>query len=274
MSACSDHSSRYRVVLALTGLAALSGCQPAPHAPAIAPGASGAAATGAAALPGATWDSIKSLPDWSGVWVLAADGGGREASEDSFGTDNGRVPLTPKYLQLRAAARAAKAQNSLSNCLPAGTPGVMQHGFLHEYLFTPGRVTVLIEDGEVRRIYTDGRAHQSLDDLRESYMGDSLGHWEGGTLVVDTVGFPKGSLFQNHGLLATRHSQLLERIALDAQGRLVIDSALTDPAIFTRPYTYRRVYQRSTLPLTEPMCAQNNRDNGTSIDLTPPPEEP
>jgi len=221
---------------------------------------------------GDSWASIAKLPDWSGVWVLAADTGGKEASEDSFGTDNGRVPLTPKYKEMRDAARASRAQNSLSNCLPAGTPGVLQHGFLHEYLFTPGRVTVLVEDGEVRRIFTDGRAHQSLDELRDSYMGDSIGHWEGTTLVVDTVGFPKGSLFQNHGLLATRNSHLIERITRKDADHLEIDSTLTDPEIFAKPYVYTRVYLRSTLPLGEPACAQNNRDNGETIDLTPPPE--
>jgi hypothetical protein len=51
-----------------------------------------------------------------------------------------------------------------------------------------------------------------------------------------------------------------------------IDSTLTDPEIFSRPYIYTRVYQRSELPMTEPKCAQNNRDNGETIDLTPPPE--
>lgn len=221
---------------------------------------------------GDTWASIAKLPDWSGVWVLSADTGGKEASEDSFGTDHGRVPLTPKFKELRDAARAERAQNSLSNCLPAGTPGVLQHGFLHEYLFTPGRVTILIEDGEIIRIYTDGRAHQSLDELRDSYMGDSTGHWEGATLVVDTIGFPKGSLFQNHGLLATRNSHLIERITRKDADHMEIVSTLTDPEIFASPYIYTRVYLRSTLPMTEPACAQNNRDNGETIDLTPPPE--
>jgi len=54
---------------------------------------------------GDTWESIQRLPDWSGVWVLYLEGGAKEASEDSFGTDNGRVPLTPKYAALRGAAR-------------------------------------------------------------------------------------------------------------------------------------------------------------------------
>ena len=248
--------------LLLLGTIALAGCSPKTTP----------AAKDQGPPQGDTWESIRRLPDWSGVWVLYLEGGAKEASEDSFGTDDGRVPLTPKYAALRASARAARAQNSLSNCLPAGTPGVLQHGFLHEYLFTPGRVTLLVEDGEVRRIYTDGRPHLSLDELHDSYMGDSIGHWEGNTLVVDTIGFPKGSLFQNYGLLATKASHLVERIFRKDQEHIEIDSTLTDPEIFSRPYTYSRAYQRSDLPLTEPKCAQNNRDNGETIDLTPPPE--
>jgi hypothetical protein len=231
-----------------------------------------AASNGFAGPQGDSWQSISQLPDWSGVWVLGLSGGAKEASEDSFGTDNGRVPLTPKYAELRAAARDARAQNSLSNCLPAGTPGTLQHGFLHEYLFTPGRVTLLVDDGEQRRIYTDGRAHLSLDELHDSYMGDSTGHWEGQVLVVDTIGFPNGSLFQNHGLKATRNSHLVERISMKDHDHIEIDSTLDDPAIFTKPYTYTRVYERSALPLNEPGCAQYSRDNGETIDLTPPPE--
>jgi hypothetical protein len=219
---------------------------------------------------GDTWDSIKQLPDWSGVWVLLS---GTEAAEDSFGTDNGRVPLTPKYRQLRADAHAAHAQQNYSFCLPAGTPGILQHGEMHEYLFTPGRVTVLIEDGEVRRIYTDGRAHRSLDEMTNSFLGDSIGHWEGSTLVVDTIGFPRGTLFQNHGLLATMNSHLVERIRRNDRDQIEIANVLTDPEIFSKPYVYTRIYRRSPLPLIESSCAAGNRDTGESVDLTPPPAD-
>src|ERR1700685_1141258 len=65
---------------------------------------------------GDTRDSILRLPDWSGVWVLYLEGGAREASEDSFGTDQGRVPLAPKFAQLRDAARAARAEDNMANC--------------------------------------------------------------------------------------------------------------------------------------------------------------
>lgn len=228
-----------------------------------------------------SWDSIKQLPDWSGVWVLNFSGGGREAGEDALnsenrcgdrGTDCGRVPLTPKYREIRAVAHATNAQQDMSKCLPAGTPGILQHGVLHEYLITPGRVTVLIENGEVRRIYTDGRPHRSLEELSDSYEGDSIGHWEGKTLVVDTIGFPKGALWKDHGVTATKNTHLVERIFLNDQGQIEIDSTMTDPEIFTQPYIYKRRYDRSPLSMSEPACAQNNRDAGDSVDLTPPEE--
>ena len=238
----------------------LAGCAPKAPSPAY------QAATDAAA------PANSSVPDWSGVWVLFLEGGAKEASEDSFGTDNGRVPLTPEYRKLRDAGRAARAEDNMANCHPAGVPGIAQHGVLTEYLSTPGRVTVLFDDGEVRRIHTDGRAHLSLDELSMSYMGDSVGHWDGSTLVVDTIGFPYGELFQNYGVRATIHTHMVERIFLKDHDHIEIDTVLTDPRIFTQPYSYTRLYERSALPMPETLLC-NTRDNGEKIDLTPPPED-
>jgi hypothetical protein len=216
-------------------------------------------------------ESIVPLPDWSGVWVLYLEGGAREASEDSFGTDKGRVPLTPKFIQLRDAARAARAEDNMANCHPAGVPGIMQHGVLHEYLLTRGKVTVLFDDGEVRRIVTDGRPHRGLDVLSSSYMGDSIGHWDGAALIVDTIGFPYGELLQNYGVRATKNTHMVERIFLKDHDHIQIDTVLTDPEIFTRPFAYTRLYERSSLPMPETVLC-NTRDNGVTLDLTPPPE--
>jgi hypothetical protein len=180
--------------------------------------------------------------------------------------------LTPKYAELQAMTRAARAQANMSTCLPAGATAILQHTIQFEILFTPGRVTMLFEDGEVRRIYTDGRVHRNLDELANSFMGDSTGHWDGTTLVVDTIGFPKGELWENYGVRATRNTHLIERMALDGQRELQIDSTMIDPEIFSAPYSYTRRYNKAVLPIAEPACAQNNRDTGTQIDLTPPEE--
>jgi hypothetical protein len=129
---------------------------------------------------------------------------------------------------------------------------------------------MLFEDGEVRRIYTDGRPHQPLAELNGSFMGDSVGHWEGQTLVVDTIGFPYGELWQNNGVRATVNTHLIERISLDDAGYIQIENTIDDPEIYVTPHQYTRQYQRSQLPLGEPVCAQNNRDTGVDINLTPP----
>jgi hypothetical protein len=220
---------------------------------------------------GQSWTSIARLPNWSGAWTLM--GGGRvQAEEAGRYPDNGRVSLTPKYEERRKASAEAHVQSNLSGCLPAGTPGILKHLVMHEYLFTPGRVTIMFEDGELRRIYTDGRKHALLKDLGSSYMGHSIGHWEGRTLVVDTVGFPRGSLWKDFGMLATINTHLVERIFLNDKGEMQIDSVISDPEIFARPYESTSTYQKSPWEMPEAGCSISNRDTGTSVDLTPPPE--
>lgn len=224
---------------------------------------------------GDTWDSIKKLPNWDGVWALDLQGhlfAAKESLANAKMSDGGLVPLTPKYAQLRLEARTANAQQNLSFCLPAGVPGIMLHTIQLEFLFTPGKVTLLTENGEVRRFYTDGRAHRSVSEMGASYEGDSIGHWEGNTLVVDTIGFPKGTLFANYGLMVTKNTHYIERIFLKDKDHLQIDSVIDDPAIFTKPYTATRIYERLDLPMLEPACSQTNRDDGKAVDLTPPEE--
>lgn len=220
------------------------------------------------------YSSLSKLPDWSGIWVLTYHGGAEEASRDSMGPDgNGNVPVTQEYAQLRVESEAKDTGDNLNHCLPAGPTAVLQHGILFEFLFNPGRVTMLFEDGEERRIHTDGRSHRPLADLTSSYMGDSVGHWDGSALVVDTIGFQNGQIWQNGGVKATKNTHLVERMFLRKDGQLEIDNTITDPGMFTRPYTYTRLYKHSSLTLDEPVCAANQRDTGTSVDLTPPPEE-
>lgn len=222
------------------------------------PSAEAAAALEAPQGPqGDSWASIAQLPDWSGVWALTL-AGHLAASDESAAHEK----------------LGGNIQQSLTYCLPAGVPGIMLHTIQLEFLFTPGRVTLLTENGEVRRIYISRRTHLNLDDLMDSYEGDSIGHWEGKTLVVDTIGFPKGTLWANGPLRATINTHYVERIALKDQEHIQIDSVIDDPKLFNQPYAASRVYERlgPAFPMQEPQCNQTNRDDGTHIDLTPPPE--
>lgn len=221
--------------------------------------------------PGDSWDSIKQLPDWSGVWAISTESA-NQAFSDTHGDDKGRVPLRPKYLAMRNAIRTAKsAPGNLPKCLPAGVPGVLQHPMMIEFLFTPGRVTMLFEDGEVRRLYTDGRTHPGPDELDYGFSGHSIAHWEGQVLVVDTVGIsPRADLFMNSDVRVTQNTHVVERIQLTDAGTLQIDTVVADAELFTRPYVYSRSYERTPLPFTDSSCTQNNRDDDVDVDLTPP----
>jgi hypothetical protein len=243
--------------------------------------------------PSVDWDALKQLPDWSGVWApappppppkstVAGPPPGPSAAGGIFGFG---VPLKPKYAAMRdermAAVRGERGRDNipLSNsglCLPNGTPSNMGP-VAHEYLFSPGRVTILLEDSEIRRIWTDGRPHVPDDEVNPSFSGDSIGHWEGKTLVVDTINiFPEAQLFI--GQRVTEKTHVSERIARVGD-RIRIDTVVDDPELFTEPWAYTRWYvHEDGPPIDYERCTAGDRvKKGSStlldIDFTPPKPE-
>jgi hypothetical protein len=227
--------------------------------------------------------SAPTLPDWSGAWAADADDfePGTQtphsiflAVRDSIGLPGSAVPFTPKYAALRTAALKNKGGppgGALHHCLPSGMPSLMNHGVQFEFLFTPGRVTMIFEDGEIRRIHTDGRAHPDKSELYIDEAGHSIGHWEGNTLVVDTIGMhPRAELFLENGLTVTPNTHIVERISRTPEGPLQIDTEVTDPEIFSSPYRYTRRYPHVGEANFVVGCTRNNRDTDDHIDLTPP----
>jgi len=245
-----------------------------------------------AASRGQDWDSIKHLPDWSGVWApsrpfpppaVAGQAPRPGAGNFVFGAD---VPLNPKYAAMRdermAAVRGERGRDKipLSNsgmCLPNGTPANMGP-VAHEYLFSPGRVTILLEDSEIRRIWTDGRPHVPDDQVNPSFSGDSIGHWEGDTLVVDTINiFPEAELFI--GRRVTEHTHVSERITR-VGNRMRIETVVEDSELFTKPWVYTRWYNHENGPpidyerCTEADRAKKGDKTLLDIDFTSPQEGP
>src|SRR5690606_9995910 len=132
---------------------------------------------------GETWESIAKLPDFGGLWEVTFGGGPR--------APGAQPELTPLYAaRLReyqeAQARGEIEDSPTANCVPNGMPSIMTQPYPIGLLFTPGKVTILIEAySQWRQIFTDGREHPEDPDL--TFNGHSIGHWEDGTLVVDTV---------------------------------------------------------------------------------------
>ena len=116
-------------------------------------------------------------PDLSGVWV--ASGSVAFPSEPSY------LPEFQKFYEQRK--RDGLKDDPAHYCLPNGVTRITDR--LYKIVQTP-KLAVVLSEGNThsyRRIFLDGRAHPK--DLDDSWTGDSIGHWEGDTLVVDTVGF-------------------------------------------------------------------------------------
>jgi hypothetical protein len=133
-----------------------------------------------------------------------------------------------------------------------------------EFLFTPGRVTILGEfDGNrLRRIYTDGRKHPDDPDL--TFDGHSIGHWDGGTLVVDTVALlPEVYLPLGQAIAIPNNGDMHieERIHLVSADRLIDELVITAPHVLAEPWRISRSFVRSRerkFDIIEASCRQGD----------------
>jgi hypothetical protein len=215
-----------------------------------------------AVAPKGHYGQLNSLPDWGGAWFLSSERRGAPPPKL-------KGPYLAAYEKWRKDVREKDGNVAVtqSNCMPPGMPVIMGVGqYPVEFLFTPGRVTMHFEAWmQWRNIYTDGRKHP--EDLDPSFQGDSIGHWEGDTLVVETVGIK-----ENLGLsLATRgpvpaHSaklRILERFRLDPKDSnlLVLEMTLEDPEALAEPYKQTLTWKRDREQmLYEFVCAENDRN--------------
>src|ERR1700759_652392 len=110
-------------------------------------------------------------------------------------------PLTPEYqakrdLQIKLRAEGKQVVTSDAQCIPAGMPRMMLNANF-EVLVRPDSLGIVTAGGgiQIRNIWRDGRKHTPEDDLFDSFSGESIGHWEGDTLVVDTTGLRSSNEF-------------------------------------------------------------------------------
>ena len=153
------------------------------------------------------------------------------------------------------------ADEPYTRCKPSPAARSVGTAYGIELLNTPGTGRVyLFQTGgahSYRTIYTDGRAHPSKP--AKTYFGDSIGHWEGDTLVIDTVGFNEGAWMDRYGMPHTDQLHTIERITrLDFN---TLDYAVTveDPGAYTAPWTsgYTKTWEDGT-DLFEYVCQENN----------------
>jgi hypothetical protein len=181
-------------------------------------------------------------PDLSGFWELRADS--KQVSP---------AALTPEGKRIAAALRPKVEEGMIMTfasrwCQPLGTPFIMGDSAPLDLVQSKSELAILAEvQSSPRHIYLDGRQHPDPDIFEPTTNGHSIGRWENGALIVDTVGFnDRGNAMVPGGGARGEGSHLLERYQLlDGGQRLQVTFTWTDPKVFVKPHTYKFTYYRA-----------------------------
>jgi len=193
-------------------------------------------------------------PDLTGLWVRNGDVPGQQGNNDSF---SDAEPSMTAWAQARYRAVREGVANPEDQgredldpalwpyCMPPGLPRIYLRPGANTFEIgqTPERVYQVFEvHSTARVIYLDGR--EPLDGAPDMFMGNSIGKWDGDTLLVGTTGL-NGLLTWLDGLghPMTSALRMEERIRRTVDERLEIDFLFDDPKAYTRPWTGRKVYQ-------------------------------
>ena len=179
--------------------------------------------------PGPTPRTADGKPDFSGVWYAQRT------------IDPGMpvmLPWAETLVKERAASNFKDAPGA--HCL---TRGITSAGALFPYkvIQTPKLLLMIFEDDTPshRQVFLDGRGHPK--DPNPAWMGHSVGHWEGDTLVVDTVGFNDRTWLDAQGHPHTEMMRVTERFHRPEYGHLEIEFTIDDPGTYAKPWVIKRV---------------------------------
>lgn len=233
---------------------------------------------------------VEGHPDLSGIWQYSVlvPGGGVKKSEANGTVDvkqidlSGRMPAkvpvpdalpsqpTPSYKpEFQAKAKYLfDNEAKLDQVFFCGRPGVPRLGPPRQIIELPNEMVFLYEDmsGDPYRIvYTDGRAHRA--DADPTYNGDSVGHWEGDTFVVEATNFVNDTWFGENGDFHSPNMRVIERF-WRVGDNLAYQVTIDDPNVLTQPWTQApRLIKPSTEPLQEsPACVEDDAKRMHNLD--------
>lgn len=221
-----------------------------------------AAATGASDLRG-IWESEA----WSDI---AEDGrpAGGIAAVRAKSVFTSHPPYNDEWeARYQASLKNAAAQPALATTTKTCSfafPGAMESPALMQIVVTPEETLFLFATPEIRQIYTDGRSHPAAEDLWPTAMGDSIGHWEGHTLVIETIARRTAATirFSSPQTTLSKEARFTERIRRVSEDRLENEMTIEDPVTLSRPWVvklkYRKVTDLDRLPPHD--CSENDRN--------------
>ena len=199
-----------------------------------------------------------SLPDWTGFWAPVQadvfDAKTAKVAPGAVATPPYNRAWAAKYAATRAKLRRDPKIDPLQLCLPLGltrmmaiSPGHYEFTILPEqvWIFSGSPAGPKSTSVQTRRISTDGRDNLKGDDLFPQYTGNSVGHWEGDTLVVHTVGLNASeSWVDRTGAQLSDDATIDERIRMVGPNLIEDRFTITDKTALTRPWTVTRTYRR------------------------------
>jgi hypothetical protein len=156
-------------------------------------------------------------------------------------------------------------------CLPMGTPRMAPYPWK---ILQTDKLLVILFEGNVhsyRQVFLDGRPHDPT--VNETWWGDSIGKWDGDTLVIDTVGLGFGDGRNNRAWLdadghpRTNKLHVIERLTRPELGMIANEITIDDPGAYTKPWKVREVSQLAPAwEIQENICNENQDDNGQNLD--------
>jgi hypothetical protein len=216
-------------------------------------------------------DSGKSVAPQPGAGRGRGAGAPLGGGEGAAGGGRGGTKSEP-WVPFQPWAAAVYDYNSVNQskydpegyCLPPGGPRLMATPYPAEIIQLPEQKRiVMIFEGAThiwREIYMDGRAHPTGDALNPTYLGHSVGHWDGDTLVVDVVGFNESTWLDYFGHPHTDQLHVVERYSRPSKQTLHYEALIDDPGAYTKPFRMAwDIPWRANGELTEYICQENNK---------------
>ena len=191
-------------------------------------------------------------PDLSGLW---------QRIESQY-SENIAADLKPGEVQPWAETLVQRRREDLSKehmsveCLPWG-PNYSNSGHMAKIVQTPSLIVMLDEGLTYRQIFMDGRKLET--DPNPSWMGYSVGHWDGNTLVVESFGYNDRTWLDHTGHPHTTALRMTERYRRPDFGHLQIEITLNDPSVYARPWTVAlNAALAADTELLEDVCNEDN----------------
>jgi hypothetical protein len=181
--------------------------------------------------PKAAWEGHADL---TGIWQAKANAGD-DVEKLVVDPSNKKIPYLADASKQKAANAKNKAQGDDTNkCYMPGVPRLMYMNYPFQIFQTPKYIMIVSEYAHVyRQIFMDGSAH--LDGL-QFWDGDSRGHWDGDSLVVDVTGFNDQTWFDKAGNYHSDELHVVERFTRTGPDALTYEATITDPKTFSKPW--------------------------------------